>query len=293
MEQFRLIREQQSPEVIHDFRVATRRLRVCMRLLRRGADLQSDRKLRRTFRSLAQACGDTREWDIALTWANRWIKARKATAEMLEWVRHFEVQRAQEASRFQSVLLGEDPERISAEFTEYISRAGGISPVTLKYFGQTAITERAAGMLEYLNAANDPLATEQLHALRIASKGLRYTLEIFSTCFEIRPWLDSLKKLQDVLGALHDLDVLVADMRRLIKREMRSHVKTTIGQIRIVSRQRELRRPLQDAPRRSRAVVQFARYTIRQRVVAFQKYYKFWHAMKIEDWTHRLNQAVL
>src|SRR3974377_2562451 len=53
--------------------------------------------------------------------------------------------------------------------------------------------------------AGDPTPPE-LHQLRLASKRLRYTLELFRPCYpagmEVR--LDALKKLQDWLGDIND-----------------------------------------------------------------------------------------
>jgi len=58
-------------------------------------------------------------------------------------------------------------------------------------------------------AAGDALA---LHDVRIAAKRLRYSLEIFDFCFpetNVEELADTVRALQDVLGRVHDLDVLV------------------------------------------------------------------------------------
>jgi len=60
-------------------------------------------------------------------------------------------------------------------------------------------------------AVADPLATVELHNLRISAKRLRYTLELFETVFgdEGRRQINRLKPLQELLGNLHDLDVRI------------------------------------------------------------------------------------
>ncbi len=51
----------------------------------------------------------------------------------------------------------------------------------------------------------------QLHALRISAKRLRYSLEVFAVCFPgdiAHGRADGVREMQDVLGRIHDLDVL-------------------------------------------------------------------------------------
>jgi CHAD domain len=55
--------------------------------------------------------------------------------------------------------------------------------------------------------------SEDLHDLRIAAKRLRYSLETFEACFPSKAahtWANRVRDLQDVLGRIHDLDVLMA-----------------------------------------------------------------------------------
>jgi CHAD domain-containing protein len=53
--------------------------------------------------------------------------------------------------------------------------------------------------------ASDP-APAELHALRLASKKLRYTLELFKPCYGpgLRLRIDALKSVQQILGEIND-----------------------------------------------------------------------------------------
>ena len=53
-------------------------------------------------------------------------------------------------------------------------------------------------------------AAEQLHAVRIDTKKLRYALELIADAriAAVRPLVNTLKRAQDTLGKLHDLQVI-------------------------------------------------------------------------------------
>lgn len=67
----------------------------------------------------------------------------------------------------------------------------------------------------YDGAIADPANVTELHDMRIAFKRLRYLLEIFGVAFDadLRPFLDEVRGLQDLLGDIHDRDVQVPMLR--------------------------------------------------------------------------------
>jgi len=72
------------------------------------------------------------------------------------------------------------------------------------------IQARLDAFLELQDCLEDVENQERLHAMRIAGKKLRYTIEIFAPLFEekqVGQWLDELKRFQDLLGNIHDLDM--------------------------------------------------------------------------------------
>lgn len=76
----------------------------------------------------------------------------------------------------------------------------------------------------------DPAAEEEHHAMRIAAKRLRYTMETFGPLYpgELKSEIASLKKLQDLLGDIHDCDVWAAFLPRFIEEE-RERCRTYFG----------------------------------------------------------------
>lgn len=63
---------------------------------------------------------------------------------------------------------------------------------------------------------------ENLHSVRIALRRVRYSLEIFTLCFDKKkynPFYKKLERLQDLSGSARDLDVLTDNMIKLQNEE--------------------------------------------------------------------------
>jgi CHAD domain-containing protein len=67
----------------------------------------------------------------------------------------------------------------------------------------------------------DDAPPRRLHRVRLASKRLRYTLELFRPCYPagLEERLDALKKLQDWLGEVNDAVASARLLRRALKRQ--------------------------------------------------------------------------
>ena len=68
---------------------------------------------------------------------------------------------------------------------------------------------RIAELYSYEPAVREPTWAHELHAMRIAAKRLRYTLELFAPQFgeQGKQQIDRIKQVQEALGVLHDRDV--------------------------------------------------------------------------------------
>jgi hypothetical protein len=80
---------------------------------------------------------------------------------------------------------------------------------------RTLALARLAEMYHWEACVDNPFRIHELHALRIAAKRLRYTLELFArvlpeTC---APLLKEVEQIQGELGDLHDSDVMIALLR--------------------------------------------------------------------------------
>jgi len=217
---------------VHQARVATRRLREALPLITRGSSL---RKHRRRVRRLTRALGPVRELDVALLTLDE-FDDRQGTAPSRSG-RQGEVPRAgilslqqairQERTRMQVDMrrtidrtrLPKLSEKLVAAARKRDKESPGPRTVDPKQLA--AARDRAARRAERLrikieNAAAIYLA-DRLHEVRIAAKKLRYALEIVRDLSRSRATarILTLKRAQDLLGRIHDLEVLIARTRAI------------------------------------------------------------------------------
>lgn len=87
---------------------------------------------------------------------------------------------------------------------------------------KTILTERIYNLVDKIDIYfSDPTA-ENLHAVRIALRRVRYSMELFIICFDRKLFFrfyNRIQKLQDLSGFVRDLDVLLMNMDSLKKEE--------------------------------------------------------------------------
>ena len=89
------------------------------------------------------------------------------------------------------------------------------------------ISSRLDEVLALEQFVHDESATAKLHELRIATKRLRYTMEIFSILYkgELKEQISLTKQLQDVLGEIHDYVVWVQEFTVLTRCPRRCKIR--------------------------------------------------------------------
>jgi hypothetical protein len=81
--------------------------------------------------------------------------------------------------------------------------------------------------MEYEAFIHDPEAILELHAMRIAAKRLRYTLETFSPLYpnELKAYIQAVKTTQEMLGEIHDCDVWAIFLPDFLEKERQRIIK--------------------------------------------------------------------
>jgi CHAD domain-containing protein len=85
----------------------------------------------------------------------------------------------------------------------------------------TAINRELEDFISYGKFVHTPDNMEKLHAMRIAGKHLRYSLEIFAPIYQeaLLPHIKIMKEIQGQLGNMHDDDVWVTWLPKFIRKE--------------------------------------------------------------------------
>ena len=131
--------------------------------------------------------------------------------------------------RVLSALLALEKSRVTEEmqltFTT-LNDGFRIMRVKPKLFGipplaALRISKRLSTLLSYDPWVLHPEAVAEHHATRIAAKKLRYTMEIYGSVYRnsLRKPLARVKKIQEILGDIHDCDVWIDHITLILLRE--------------------------------------------------------------------------
>ena len=143
-------------------------------------------------------------------------------------------------------------------------------------------------------AIRDPAAVEELHDMRIAAKRLRYILEMSEPVFGVaaRRSAKEARRLQDLLGEIHDCDELLPWTRRHAKRlraEDAAAARAAAGDAADLPPA-----ALREAPnrRRYRGVEAVATYATARRELLYGRFVEAWSELVEGGFRDRVEQAV-
>jgi CHAD domain-containing protein len=221
---------------LHQARVATRRLRAALPLV---ASRPKTGKVARSVRRLTRILGPVRELDVALVILEELERSGEVPRGGIERLRASiveERQRLQTAVRDQIDEFDLDKLRKRA-LAAARKQDEGRKPRDAR--NAAIMRMRAARRARRLAAAIENAAglylPDRLHEVRIAVKKLRYTLELGGTVRKLAR-LRTLRNAQDLLGRMHDLEVLIARTRGIQSSPGASTLKVSADLDRLVRR---------------------------------------------------------
>jgi len=204
---------------VHQARVATRRLREALPLVRAG---KPGRRLERVARDLTGVLGTVRELDVALEMLDG-LGRNSGVSRAAVTCLHRAIASERHSLQHESAKRIDeyDVDRLERKVLRTLERKGDhLTPVD-RLAQIAAARRRAARRAARVDAAVDLAGgiylPERLHQVRIAVKKLRYALEIARDLSGSRAEarIRSLRRIQDLLGRMHDLEVLIARTRGL------------------------------------------------------------------------------
>jgi CHAD domain-containing protein len=199
-------------DLVHDRRVAIRRLRTAIEVFEPALPRKAAKSARRDLKDVFATLGARRDADVALA-ALAELEPRLTAADRAGY-KGLAERIDREGAGAGPVDLGALVEGVqAARAVAEKGRANG-GPAAGSALRKSA-ARRIADLRAGLDALRDPADAEAVHALRKSAKRLRYVLEAGEPVLGSAgaDGADAARELQDTLGVLHDSDVLVERIR--------------------------------------------------------------------------------
>jgi CHAD domain-containing protein len=208
--------EDLDSEFLHDLRVAIRRTRSGLSLVKNVLPAAVVEKFKKDFGALGSVTGPTRDLDVYLLEQDTYL-ARLPTNLQPALHAFFEglaPRRQAEQKKMARVLQSKKYRAILNGWKRYLATEDREpAPAAGRDIGHLAsriIFRRFKRVLKDGKTLDAATPDPEVHRLRIQCKKLRYTIEFFSTLYpaeDMQTVVRQLKKLQDILGEFNDLSV--------------------------------------------------------------------------------------
>ena len=204
------VRSAPDADAVHDLRVALRRCRSLATVMEEVDPDPAWPEMRKIGRKLFRQLGELRDTQVLEEWANSLGSENDAVRERL--MTHL---RKNEAEEREAALraAGKFDAKAWRSYERVLGhRARVVAPNSLA--AKSLALERLTAARELHLKALRTEKPEPWHALRIGVKRFRYTVEsLLPELYE--SWGENLKRVQDLLGEVHDLDVLAETIARV------------------------------------------------------------------------------
>jgi CHAD domain-containing protein len=203
---------------IHRARVASRRLREILPLLELDPDVT--RKLNKRLRRITRSLGPVRELDVLRSLIDELHESRRpqsaALAHIAEVVTTARIEAREAISGKGSSAMRRATRKLERIAESLRDRDSGHRTRAWRWALEARMAHRAAALKRAIADAGAVYLPERLHTVRIAVKKLRYAVEldVESGASKFAADLATLKRLQRLLGRMHDLQVLIDWVRK-------------------------------------------------------------------------------
>ncbi len=240
------VRQARDIEYIHRMRVASRRLRTALNLFPDSLPAKKLEGWSRDIRRVTKSLGAARDTDVQIELLQN-ILAEHREPVYRPGLRRLLLRTMQTRQKLQEdvnqaldrLIASQTLTRMQAALNPLVEKQGEV------FLYSPALYQRAAdhvlrGLDDFLIHEDDivyPERVEELHAMRISAKHLRYALEAFAPLYpdELKSFIQNMRKIQDTLGEIHDCDVWELILPQFVEKE-RARVLAYFGSLRPASR---------------------------------------------------------
>jgi putative phosphoesterase len=230
--QFQGVLVNEDMEFVHRLRVASRRVRAALPIFRECIPSKSYRRWLEEIKKVTEFSGAARDLDVQISFLEAYSNSLEDEKAKIGIGYLLDLESGRRASIQLQILRGLDDLRRSGVLAEafgYCEKiiSGSRSDGTGKGAPANSFCNQQKAQHHVVSRLDDFLAMESFvhdegailkhHAMRIAAKKLRYTLEIFSLMYpgELKEQISLMKQFQDLLGEMHDLDVWIQTLNNI------------------------------------------------------------------------------
>lgn len=233
-------------ECVHRMRVASRRLRAILPLFSGCFSAKKYDIWEKQVKRITGSLGEARDKDVQIELLTGFLKKLPSPAYRTG-IRRLLLRLAQKRQKLQAKVLAALDDLEKNQTLEQIEQAAGpmaaqegeiyLFTPALYRLAFDSIQQKLDDFLSYDDVVNQPERVDELHAMRIAAKRLRYTLEIFSSLYpdQLKSTIQIMRKMQDGLGSIHDCDVWVLYLPEFLDEERALTIKY-FGHARVMPR---------------------------------------------------------
>jgi CHAD domain-containing protein len=225
------VRRAKDMEHVHRMRVASRRLRSALSIFQSCLPSKKAGRWIGEVRNLTRTLGAARDTDVQLALVRqlyRQAPEKEYKPGLYRLMLRLKQQRSKLQMRLketmQQVEKSDALANITSRFEPLLPQ--GKNPAepspTLYSLAYETITARLNDFLAYEVYIRRVEYKDELHAMRIAAKKLRYTLEILEPLYPggLPTALQAARKTQQLLGEIHDCDVWIEFIPNFLEKEM-------------------------------------------------------------------------
>lgn len=224
------VRQAEDIEHIHRMRVATRRLRATLPLFENCYPAKKVTTWQTEIKRVTRALGSARDTDVQIDRIGQMaheiteINAKPGIRRLLLRLKQ---KREQQQKKVVGALNKLEDSGIVEEMQTIINPLAKAAEENYPYSDQLYrlaydnIHRCLGAMLAYSEFVPQPERIDELHAMRIEAKRLRYTLESFAPLFpdQFQGIINIVRSIQELLGDIHDCDVWVQFLPQFIEEE--------------------------------------------------------------------------
>jgi CHAD domain-containing protein len=226
------VRQAEDMEYIHRMRVASRRLRAALNLFQDTLPRKKFTEWEKQVKRITRALGAARDTDVQIAALDECLQ-NLPEPRFKSGVKRLQLRLQQRRVLMQTDVIealdGWESGAIADDMAQSLrqtlvqARLNQVEAASPRVFqlAHSHISLRLEEFLSYESCVSKPEQVEELHAMRIAAKRLRYTLEIFAPLYEdeLKEPLKAVREAQELLGDIHDCDVWAQYLSQFMEEE--------------------------------------------------------------------------